>query len=323
MSSSHRDLFTRHSANPILMAEEWPYPVNSVFNAGATLIDGRTLLLVRAEDHRGMSHLCAATSDDGLTGWRIDPEPTFRPDPKDHPEEVWGIEDPRITFVPETGQYIIAYTAYSEGGPLVSLARTRDFKSFERLGPVIPPEDKDAAIFPVRFDGRWALIHRPYGSTMTLGAHMWMSRSPDLRHWGDFRILMRARKGGWWDANKIGLSPPPMQTPEGWLLMYHGVRLTASGSIYRLGLALLDLNEPGTVLRRTDEWVFGPKEPYERQGDVQQVVFPCGWVLVGDEIRLYYGGADTCIALATASLSEVLEHLLGLPPYSPYQPAGS
>jgi predicted GH43/DUF377 family glycosyl hydrolase len=205
----------------------------------------------------------------------------------------------------------------------VSLARTRDFKTFERLGPVMPPEDKDAAVFPVRFKGRWALVHRPYGDGETIGAHIWMSFSPDLEHWGDFRILLRARRGGWWDANKIGLSPPPLETPEGWLLLYHGVRTTAAGCIYRLGFALLDHEDPTKVIRRTDEWVFSPKEDYERQGDVQQVVFPCGWVLVGDELRLYYGGADTCIAMATASLREILEYMISLPVYKSHRPVWS
>lgn len=323
MSNEHRELFTRHRGNPILRAAEWPYPVNSVFNAGATTIDGQTLLLVRVEDRRGMSHLCVARSTDGVTNWRIDTKPTFPADPANHPEELWGIEDPRVSFVPETGDYLIAYTAFSEGGPLVALARTRDFKKFERLGPVTPPEDKDAAVFPVRFNGRWALIHRPCAGETGLGAHIWVSFSPDLTHWGDFQILLRARRGGWWDANKIGLSPPPLETPEGWLLMYHGVRMTAAGCLYRLGLALLDRADPVRVLRRSDEWVFSPREVYERQGDVEQVVFPCGWVVEGDEIRLYYGGADTCIALATGSLPEVLDYLLDLPPYKSPQPTRS
>ncbi len=313
MVKGKRELFVRHEGNPILTADDWPYPANSVFNAAATLIDGETLLLVRVEDLRGMSHLCAARSADGISNWRIDPEPTFPPDPAGHPEEIWGVEDPRITFAEETGEYIIAYTAFSEGGPLVSLARTRDFKSFERLGPVMAPDDKDAAVFPVRFAGRWALIHRPTAPGRF--AHIWLSFSPDLKHWGDFRVLLRARHGGWWDAGKIGLSPPPLATPEGWLLLYHGVRTTAAGCIYRLGLALLDRADPTRVLRRSDEWVFGPRGLYERQGDVEQVVFPCGWVIVGEEIRLYYGGADTCLALATANLSEVLDYVTSLPVY--------
>jgi predicted GH43/DUF377 family glycosyl hydrolase len=318
MAGRMHELFRRSPNNPLLTADDWPYPVNSVFNSGAVRLNGRTLLLARVEDHRGMSHLCAATSADGLTDWQIDPAPTFPADPASHPEELWGVEDPRITHVPESGDYIIAYTAYGEAGPLVSLARTRDFKQFDRLGAAMPPENKDAALFPLRFGGRWAMIHRPYGAGGDHApAHMWISFSPDLKHWGDARILMRARRGGWWDANKIGLSPPPLETPAGWLILYHGVRTTASGKIYRLGIALLDRDDPTRVLRRGDNWVFGPQEACERFGDVQQVVFPCGWVLNGDELRLYYGGADTCIALATASLAEVLDYLQAMPPYEP------
>jgi predicted GH43/DUF377 family glycosyl hydrolase len=130
-----------------------------------------------------------------------------------------------------------------------------------------------------------------------------------LKHWGDHQILLHARQGGWWDAHKIGLGPPPLRTDRGWLLLYHGVRTTAAGSLYRLGLALLDLQDPTRVLRRSSEWVFGPREPYERTGDVGGVVFPCGWIVDGDIVRLYYGAADTCIGLATASVSALLDWL--------------
>ncbi len=321
MDNEHTDLFKRHPGNPVLTADDWPYPVNSVFNAGATHINGHTLLLGRVEDRSGLSHLCAARSADGISDWKIDPEPTFPADPDNYPEELWGVEDPRITYSKETGEYLIAYTAYGEAGPLVSLAKTRDFKTIERLGPIMAPEDKDAAIFPVRIGGRWAIIHRPYAEGQTkVPAHMWMSFSPDLKHWGDFRVLLRARRGGWWDSNRIGLSPPPLETPAGWLVLYHGVRRHVSGSIYRLGIALLDLEDPTKVLRRGSDWIFGPREPYEQLGDVQQVVFPCGWVALNGKIRLYYGGADSCIAAATAKLDDVLDYVTSLPPYQPIHP---
>jgi predicted GH43/DUF377 family glycosyl hydrolase len=307
------ELFSRNRNNPILTAHDWPYPANSVFNAGAALVDGETLLLVRVEDRRGFSHLTVARSRDGYTDWRIDPEPTLLPAPDTHPEEIWGIEDPRLTWLDELGCWAIAYTAYSGAGPLVSLACTRDFRSFNRLGSVMPPEDKDAALFPVRFGGRWAMLHRPAATGWSTGAHIWISFSPDLKHWGDHRVLIPARLGGWWDARKIGLSPPPLRTDEGWLILYHGVRATASGSLYRLGLALLDLEDPTRVIRRCDNWVFGPSAPYELKGDVPGVVFPCGWVCVDDEIRLYYGAADTSLAMATAKLSEVLAYVKAAP----------
>src|SRR6266508_2730076 len=204
--SRNRPLIQRHPDNPILTAADWPYRANTVFNPGATLLqDGSTLLLCRVEDFT---------------------------------EELWGIEDPRITYVLELKQYAILYTAYSRGGPGVSMALTKDFRTFERLGVVMSPEDKDAALLPRRINGEWALIHRPVGS---VGAHMWLSFSNDLKHWGTHKLMLEARRGAWWDANKIGLCNPPIETDRGWLVVYHGVRHTAAGSLYRLGLALFDL----------------------------------------------------------------------------------
>jgi predicted GH43/DUF377 family glycosyl hydrolase len=190
----------------------------------------------------------------------------------------------------------------------VALAFTKDFHQFERYGVIMPPEDKDAALLPHRIGSYWALIHRPVSAPR---AHMWISYSADLRHWGSHKLMMEARRGAWWDANKIGLSPPPIETAEGWLVIYHGVRQTAAGAIYRLGLALFDLQTPEHCLKRGDEWFFGPEEPYELQGDVGNVVFPCGYTLApdGDTIHLYYGAADTSIALATGSVGEMLDWL--------------
>lgn len=302
-------LFRRHPKNPILTAGDWPYPAHSVFNAGATrLADGITLLLCRVEDRRGHSHLCAARSANGVDGWVIDAEPTLRPDPLHYPEELWGIEDPRITFVPELEKYAVAYTAFSKGGPGVALALTSDFRTFERQGMVMQPDDKDAALLPRRIDGMFALIHRPMTDA---GAHIWLSFSPDLKSWGGHKLLLEARKGGWWDANKVGLSPPLIATARGWLMLYHGVRHTASGALYRLGVALFDLDHPERCLLRGDSWIFGPEEPYERRGDVPNVVFPCGTTLGddGDTIFMYYGAADSTIALATGSIRELLTWL--------------
>ena len=308
-----RDLFQRYSGNPILSIENWPYKANSVFNSAATLVDGKTLLLARIEDYRGLSHLTVARSIDGITNWQIDEKPTLSPQADKYPEELWGIEDPRITWIEELGKWAICYTAFSQGGPLVSLALTSDFKTFERIGPVMTPDDKDAALFPVRFEGRWAMLHRPVGRSQLLGAHIWISFSPDLRHWGDHHEIIQARMGSWWDANKIGLSAPPMETEAGWLILYHGVRITAAGSIYRLGLVMLDKEDPTRVIRRTDEWIFGPKAHYEREGDVDDVVFPCGWIKKEGKIYMYYGAADTSLCLATADYTELLDYIMNCP----------
>ncbi len=309
MNDQHVELFHRYKQNPILTADNWPYPINSVFNAGAALLpDGTTLLLCRVEDRRGLSHFCAARSDNGIDSWQIDPQPTLLPDVENFPEELWGIEDPRITFVEELKMYAVVYTAFTRDGPGVSLALTKDFKNFERYGNILPPEDKDAALLPYRLDGNWAMIHRPVSAPR---AHMWISYSPDLKNWGNHVLMMNARKGAWWDANKIGLSAPPIETPEGWLVIYHGVKQSCSGCIYRLGLALFDLNKPEVCLKRGNEWIFAPVEPYELHGDVNKIVFPCGYTVGsdGDSINIYYGAADTSIALATASIREMLQWL--------------
>lgn len=302
----YETLFQRHGQNPILSAAVWPYPAHTVFNPGATLLrDGTTLLLCRVEDRRGHSHLCAARSANGVDGWDVDPTPTLLPDPERYPEELWGIEDPRITYVAELGKYVVAYTAFSRGGPGVALALTEDFRTFERCGLVMQPDDKDAALLPHRIDGNFALIHRPMHDS---GAHVWISFSPDLRNWGAHKLVLQARRGAWWDANKVGLSPPLIPTTEGWLMIYHGVRHTAGGALYRLGLALFDLERPDVCLSRGGEWVFGPETAYERVGDVGNVAFPCGTTLApdGDTLRMYYGAADTCIGLATASVRQLL-----------------
>ena len=302
-------LLRRHESNPILTAADWPYPVHTVFNPGATRMrDGSTLLLCRAEDRRGHSHLCAARSANGIDNWQIDETPTLVPEPDRYPEELWGIEDPRITFVDELGKYVVAYTAFSQGGPGVALALTEDFRSFERFGMVMQPDDKDAALLPRRINGNFALIHRPMTD---LGAHIWISYSPDLRNWGGHKLVLMARKGAWWDANKVGLSPPLIETTRGWLMLYHGVRHTASSSLYRLGVALFALDAPDVLIARGDSWIFGPEADYERDGDVPNVTFPCGYTVGtdGDTLYLYYGAADTSIALATASINEILAWL--------------
>jgi predicted GH43/DUF377 family glycosyl hydrolase len=303
------EVIRRHPGNPILQAKDWPYPVHAVFNPGATMLnDGTTLLLCRVEDFRGHSHLTVARSHNGIDDWLVDPVPTLSPDPDRYPEELWGIEDPRITYVPELGKYVVAYTAFTRDGPGVALATTVDFKTFERFGLVMQPDNKDAALLPRRIDGNFALVHRPAN---VAGGHIWMSFSPDLLAWGNHKLMLVARRGAWWDANKIGLSPPLIETDRGWLMIYHGVRRTAAGALYRLGLALFDLEDPSLCILRGDSWIFGPETDYEIVGDVGYVTFPCGYVVQQDRdtVFIYYGAADTSIGLATTTISEMLTWL--------------
>jgi len=303
-------LFQRYRGNPILSPNRWPYTVNAVMNAGAAEVNGTTVLLCRVEDRRGISHLTVARSADGLSNWVVEQQPVLEPEPS-VVHESWGLEDARLTWVPELARWVIAYTSFGPGGPGLSLATTADFRGVERLGMVRAPEDKNGALLPRRIGDDFILLHRP-AVALTGRSDIWLSRSTDLHTWAPPEPVMGARPGGWWDSARIGVGPPPIETAEGWLMIYHGVRVTVAGALYRVGLALLDLDEPTVVRRRCAEWVLGPQEPYELVGDVPGVVFPCGLVpsVDSDELRLYYGAADTCVAVATASKAAVLDFVL-------------
>lgn len=307
------EIFRRYKGNPILIPENWPYKVASVFNPGGVRFDDGILLLVRVEDRQGYSHLTKAVSRDGRTNWQIDPKPTLMPD-KNVGEDMFGLEDPRIVWMEERQEYVITYVSFfhSVAGepPGISLISTKDFSSFNHLGQQLIPPNKDGCLFPKTFNSHYALINRP---VIEGRADIWVSFSPDLRYWGDHRVLIPIRHRSW-DGDRVGLAGQPNETSEGWLILYHGVRGTASGDLCRLGLALLDL-ETLKVIRRSKEWVFGPKELYERVGDVDDYVFPCATIADErtKELLVYYGAADSVVGLATANLDDILTYLKSCP----------
>jgi predicted GH43/DUF377 family glycosyl hydrolase len=303
------EIFKRYEGNPILTSEDWPYEAASVFNPGAIKFKDEILLLVRVEDKQGYSHLTIAKSKDGKTNWQINPKPALAAEER-FGEAVFGLEDPRIVWLEERQEYIITCVSFFKEvigePPGISLIATKDFFHFERLGRQLIPPNKDASLFPETIKGYYVLISRPIVEGR---ADIWVSFSKDLNFWGKDRVLIPARNRTW-DSNRVGLGPPPVKTPNGWLVIYHGVRNTASGAIYRVGLALLDL-ETLEVIRRSRDWVLGPKEDYEKVGGVDSVVFPCGAVVdeKTNELLVYYGAADSVVALATANLDDVLEYL--------------
>jgi len=309
-----RELFLRSPANPILTASDWPYPVNAVFNPGAAVVDGETLLLARVELLTGISHLTVARSANGVDGWSIETQPFLTPAVGVESEQ-WGFEDPRIVWVPELERWVITCTSYGPAGPAVYMATTRDFCTVERYGIVNRAEDKNAALLPERVGDDWILFHRPMTAFGGSRGAIFLSRSADLESWNTPEQVLAPRHGAWWDSLRIGIGPPPLRTESGWLVIYHGVKETVSGAIYRVGLALVDLAEPTRLLGRAAHWVLGPDAPYERVGDVPNAVFPCG--LVHDEalgeVRLYYGAADTSICLATARLDDLLDAIEPVP----------
>jgi predicted GH43/DUF377 family glycosyl hydrolase len=307
-----RELFVRHAANPILTAADWPYACNVVFNPGAAQVGSETVLLTRVETLSGISHLTVARSPNGIDGWVVEPEPLLAPEPGVE-TETWGFEDPRIVRLDELDCWAITCTSYGPGGPAVYLATTTDFVTVERRGIVQRPDDKNAALLPERVGGEWILFHRPStGFTGTWRGAIQLSRSTDLVSWSSPEVVLEPRDGAWWDSLRVGIGPPLLRTEHGWLLIYHGVKETVTGGVYRVGLALLDLEQPTRVLRRHANWVFGPLADYERQGDVPNALFPCGLVhdAAAGDVRLYYGAADTSIGVATARLDDLCTAVL-------------
>jgi len=304
--------FKKYNGNPIIRREDVPYPCNTVFNAAACKYGDEYILLLRVEDLEGRSHLTLARSRDGI-GFTIDRMPWVIPsqDLYYEPYERYGVEDPRITQIDET--FYITYTAFGPYGVRIGIGKTKDFKGFERICLATEVDNKDGVLFPEKIDGEYVMITRPGGLGGQRG-DIWISSSPDLIHWGKSRLLMYPRPGAW-GSQKLGASTPPIKTEEGWLVFYHGVRQVASGKIYRIGAMLLDLENPHTLKGYTSHFILGPEEPYERIGDVPNVVFPCGAILEKDNmLRIYYGVADTAIAMATADIKDIIRLCLISPP---------
>lgn len=292
----------RYSSNPVLTKENVPFRVNSIFNAGAVKYKDDYLLLCRIEMPTGRSSFVLARSKDGYS-FEVDKKPCLTPeDHKGFYEFVeWGIEDPRITKI--KNKYYITYTGYSSYMPLVMLAETEDFKDFDVLGPVTEPSNKDCALFPEKIDGYYWKMDRPSNESRN---YIWINKSPDLMHWGDYRFVLGPTPGSW-EADKVGGSTPPVRTDKGWLLLYHGVRGFGISNIYKIGALLLDLKNPWKVIGKTKEPIIMPDLDYERVGDVQNVVFTNGWVVEDNGgIKIYYSGADSNICLATTTVDYLL-----------------
>ncbi len=293
----------RYQENPILTKDDIPYPVETVHNAGMVKYGGKYVMLFRSHRRNGRSIIGLAESDNGF-------DFTARPEPFIVPAtagafaeyEEFGVEDCRICGI--DGEYLLTYSAYSRHGVRIGLARTRDFDSIERVALITQADLRNVVIFPQKFDGRYARLDRPHSEISPWA--MWISYSPDLVHWGDSRVVIKPVQYHW-DEMKIGPGATPIKTPQGWLNIYHGVFPTMDGSVYRLGVALHDLNDPAKVLGVSDEWILQPEDPWERTGYVHNVVFTCGAVPEDDgTVKIYWGGADTVMCVGTAQIDELV-----------------
>ncbi len=291
------DIVIRYEDNPILTSADFPVHCNAVFNAAAVKYNGEYILLVRAEGLDGKSRFFLARSKDGYT-FELSSEPIFIMGNKEpfKTYEKRGVEDPRITRIDNT--YYILYTAYSHFGPCVAVATTKDFTSFNKIAIISEPNNKDAVLFPKKFDEKFVRLDRPAHNSI------WISYSSDLRFWGEAKAVMEPRPG-YWEMDWIGAGAPPIETTEGWLEIYHGVK----NNVYRLGCALLHLEDPSRLIGRSETPILSPRTPYERTGNTPNVVFTCGAIFEKDrnEIRIYYGAADTCVCVCTAKMKNLIK----------------
>lgn len=300
-------IFHRAKENPILSARDLPFKAAAVLNPGAAEHNSEIVLLLRVEDVEGFSSIHVARSRDGVNTWRVEKEPLLGYGEEGWDYEEYGCEDARVTYVPEESCWYITYVvAYSPMGPAVGIARTYDFLKAERICLLGSTNDKDGVLFPRKFAGRWAILHRPDAGG---GEHIWSAYSPDLIHWGEPHCILRQGPGPTWDGVKVGAGPPPIFTDEGWLLIFHGVKAYGGRLSYRAGVALLDAEMPHKVLARSKGAIFQAEAPYELSGTVPNVVFPTGALVRGDELWMYYGAADTYVCLATAKLANIVAAL--------------
>ena len=299
-----RFVVKRYEGNPILTSKDVPYPVETVHNAAVTKHDHKYVMLFRAHRANGRSILGLAESDDGFH-FVPRPEPYMVPATEGlfAEYEAFGVEDPRICRIDD--EYLITYSAYSKHGVRIGLATTRDFQSLKRVALITQADMRNVVLFPQKFDGRYARLDRPHSEISPWS--IWLSYSPDLVHWGDSRVVMKPVQYHW-DEMKIGPGATPIRTSRGWLHIYHGVFPTMDGAVYRLGVALHDLNDPATVLGVSDRWVLQPEDPWEVTGYVHNVVFTCGAVPEDDgTVKIYWGGADKVMCVGTAVINELVD----------------
>jgi len=246
-----------------------------------------------------LSHLRLVCSDDGLNFYQPEGFPLLQGEGLD---ESFGIEDCRVAQIGNT--YYLTFTAVSAQGVGVGMRTTKDWKTFEKHGMIIPPHNKDCAIFEEKINGKFYALHRP--SSVDLGGnYIWLAESPDGIHWGNHKCLIKTRENNW-DSKRVGAGAAPIKTAKGWLEIYHGAN---DAHQYCLGAFLMDINDPSKVLAQTDQPIMRPVEEYELCGFFGQVVFTNGHLINADELTIYYGAADEFVCAAKFSIQQILSQL--------------
>jgi len=296
------DVVWRYTANPIIPRNLIPSS-NSIFNSAVVPFQEEFAGVFRCDDKRRRMDLHAGFSVDGIH-WQLTDEPIHWIHTDAELATFEHRYDPRVTWL-EDRYYITWCNGYH--GPTIGIGYTFDFETFNFLENAFLPLNRNGVLFPRRINDKYTLLSRPSDRGHTPFGDIFLSSSPDMVHWGEHRFVMSPKEP--WESTKIGAGPIPIETPEGWLLFYHGVLTSCNGFVYSFGAALLDLEEPWKVIYRGSQYLLSPQMTYECVGDVPNVVFPCATLFdpLTRRIAIYYGGADTVTALAFAYLDEVIE----------------
>lgn len=300
------EVLWRSSRNPIIPRDHIPR-ANSIFNSAVVPFEHRFAGVFRVDDRSRTMNLHAGRSADGFE-WEIASEPIAFVAADERVAEIHGrfehAYDPRVTWL-EDRYYVTWCSGYH--GPTIGIAYTHDFETFHQLDNAFLPFNRNGVLFPRRIDESYAMLSRPSDRGHTAFGDIFYSESPDLVHWGRHRHVLAPVPLSW-QSTKIGAGPTPIETDEGWLVLYHGVLTSCNGFVYSMGAALLDLDEPWKVVARGRDYLLSPHVPYEQVGDVPNVVFPCATLVdrKADRLSVYYGGADTVVCLAHGHLSEVV-----------------
>lgn len=313
----YKSFLRRHPANPIFHPADFPYyKVDQIFNPGQVMTpDGRTILLLSVKPmFKGGARVHVAESTDGIN-FKIHEKPLFSAENSAFPEFDGHPIDCRVTyFAEEDCYYILRPTCGGDCGPVTLLYRTKDFITAEPIEIISLPTNRGASLFPEKINGQYVRLDRPYNCCTTTYAqsmaHIWISRSPDLIHWGEHRRVLK-RGVTTWCGDKVGPTPP-IKTEKGYLEIFHGVQNCFSSWRYSIGAALLDLENPEKVLGVMQSYLLTPEEEYEFHGVIPDVVFTAGAVVDWKTrtLKIYYGAADTCIGLAEGNLDEIIDACL-------------
>ena len=295
----------RYSENPIIGRN----PIEGVariFNSAVMPFEDGFIGVFRGEQTNGIPYIYLGRSKDAIH-WEFDSNKIPFVDEDGNPFMPIYAYDPRLVKVEDTYYIIWCQDFY---GASIGMAKTTDFKTFVRLENPFIPFNRNAVLFPRKIDGKFAMLSRPSDTGHTPFGDIFYSQSPDLEYWGRHRFVMGTYGGdaSAWQSVKIGPGPVPIETDEGWLLIYHGVLRTCSGFVYRMGCALLDLEQPWKVKYRSKYYILGPATDYELRGDVPNVVFPCATLTdsATGRIAIYYGCADTVTGLAFTTIDELM-----------------